>query len=450
MKIKLWNVLLVGGLMAGIARAQPDVLVIAIDDLNDWVGCLGGHPQAYTPNIDRLAARGLLFENAHVQAPICNPSRASFMSGIYPSTSEIVDNSKSAKQRTLEFVGQTEMIPQCFTRGGYRTAGCGKIFHTWPGLENEGFFDDPGPVWEYGYLPNHGKLPMRKKWGAVKNPEKTCFDYNVADWTCGKLSTWGKEEPQFLMAGFFRPHAPMYAPQEYFDRYPLDEVQLPPIKKNDRDDLPQWVHENMPVSSYMKKFHANPELLKSAAQAYLASTAFVDAQIGKVLDQLDASGRADSTIVVLFSDHGFHIGEKDHWSKHSGWEESTRVPFILAGPGIPVGKRCSKSIGLIDLYPTLVELCGLEAPTGLEGRSLVPLIQDPSGDWNYAAATVVENGALALRNEHWRYILYPDGSEELYDHRNDPNEWTNLALKPECGEQAKIMKQMLLEQLGKK
>lgn len=434
-------------LCAGAALAKPDVLVISIDDLNDWVGCLGGHPQAHTPNIDRLASRGLLFENAHVQAPICNPSRASFMTGIYPSTSGIIDNKPATKKRTLEFVGNTETFPQTFARSGYQTAGCGKIFHTWKGLENDRFFTDPGPVWSYGYLPNHNKLPMRKKWGPVEHPEETCFDFNVSSWACNRLEGWNREQPQFLMAGFYRPHAPMYAPQEYFDHYPLEKVQLPPIKADDRADMPEWARKNMPITNYMKKFKANPELLKTAVQAYLASTEFVDAQIGKVLDRLEAEDLADSTIVVLFSDHGFHLGEKDRWAKHTPWEESTRVPFIIAGPGIPEGVRCQKPVQILDIYPTLSELCGLDAPDQLEGNSLVPLINDPQFDWPHAAATYVENGARTLRTEHFRYILYPDGSEELYDHRKDPDEWKNLVGLAEYEKQRSLLAQRLAETL---
>jgi choline-sulfatase len=442
-RCKIFYELALGCLISGSVLAQPDVLLIAIDDLNDWVSCMDGHPQAHTPNIDRLAARGILFDNAHVQATICNPSRVSFMTGTYPTTTGIINNKGDMKARTIRTVREAQTLPRTFTAGGYRTAGSGKIFHTWKELPNEGHFDVPGPVWNYGYPPNREKLPMRQRWGVVENPRETCFDYDVAEWSIQQLHAWDDDRPDMLMAGFFRPHAPMFAPQEYFDLYPIEEVQLPLIKEDDESDIPEWALNNRPGRRYMQKFKEDPELLRSAVQAYLASTAFVDAQIGRVLDELEASGRADSTVVILFSDHGFALGEKGSWSKHTAWEESTRVPMIIAGPGIPEGEISSAPVQIMDIYPTLVELCGLEAPERLDGNSLVPLLKNPQTAWPHLSATFVENGARAVRSEHFRYILYPDGSEELYDHRADPNEWNNLALDSE----SLPLRQKMAEQL---
>jgi arylsulfatase A-like enzyme len=416
---------------AAAPKGRPNVLLIAIDDLNDWTGCLGGHPNAKTPNIDRLAARGVLFTRAYCAAPACNPSRAALMTGIRPTTSGVYINPQP--WRTSPVLKKAVTLPQHFMAAGYEATGSGKIYH--------GAFPDPAS-WEE-YWPSKTKpkpddpkpkgIPLNGfpkashfDWGPVDARDEEMGDWQVADWVTGRLAET-HERPFFLACGFFRPHLPWYVLQKYFDMHPLDSVKLPDVDENDLDDVPE-------AGRRMAKpggDHANVvkhKQWRKVVQAYLASGSFVDACVGRVMAALDASPHRDNTIVVLWADHGWHLGEKLHWRKFALWEEATRNPMMFVAPGVTrPGGRCDRPVGLIDIYPTLVELCGLDARAELEGESLVPLLRDPAAARERRALTTHGRGNHSVRSERWRYIRYADGSEELYDHDADELERTNLA-----------------------
>jgi len=408
-------------------RQRPNVLFIAIDDLNDWVGFLGGHPQALTPNLDRLAERGVVFENAACQAPICTPSRASLLSGKYPSTSGLYFLSPGYRQ--AETLKDTVTLPQYFRQQGYRTYGVGKIFHAGG---DDASFDLYG-----GHLGGFGPTPEQKisylkghplwDWGAFPDVDEKMPDYKVAEWAVEKLRE-PQDDPVFLAVGFWRPHVPMFAPQKWFDMHPLEQVIVPPDPKEDLDDIPQYARD----LTYGGAAPRHEEVLemgefRHAVQSYLACVTFVDHYVGKVLKALEESPHADNTIIVAWGDHGFHLGEKFRWAKRSLWEESARCPLVISAPGLSRGSRCARPVGMIDLYPTLVDLCGLPAKDGLDGQSLRPLLEEPTTAWERPALTTFGPGNHSLRTERWRYIRYADGSEELYDHYADPYEWHNLA-----------------------
>ncbi len=424
---------------------KPNVLFIAIDDLNDWLGCYGGHPQAYSPNIDKLAENGVLFENAQCQAPICTPSRASLLSGRYPSTSGLYflhPNYRDAS--TLE---DMTTLPQYFMENGYRSYGVGKIFHTG---------SDPHSFHEYGgTLGGFGPYPEEKisfptghplwDWGAFPDNDEDMPDYKVTEWALDKLKE-EPDEPFFLGVGYWRPHVPMYAPPKWFDMFPLDEIVLPPAWEEDFEDIPQYAVDlthGAAAPRHQEVLDLNE--WEHAVQSYLACVAFVDYYVGKVLDALAASPYADNTYIMLWSDHGFHLGEKLRWGKRSLWEESARSPLIIAGPDVVKGARCKRPVGMIDLYPTLVDLCGLPEREELEGNSLRPLLEDPNAEWEQPALTTFGPNNHSLRSERFRYISYADGSEELYDHDNDTHERTNLASNPDYRDVIDDMRQWLPE-----
>ena len=415
------------------AGASPNVLFLAVDDLNTWLGCMGGHPQAKTPNIDRLAARSVVFHNAHCQAPICGPSRASLMSGYLPSTTGIYGQIRDTHLRTASVeTGSTPFLPEWFGGNGYHTMGVGKLFHQ---HAPEGAFAESG-----GRVAGFGPLPPKRMqwdldgtstdWGAFPETDEEMPDFGTAQWAAERLlREHGK--PFFLGAGFLRPHVPWYVPRKWFELFPPEELEMPPYQPGDQDDVPE----------ISRQLHALPMMptadwaietgqWKYIVQAYLACVAFVDAQVGKVLDALEAGPHSDSTYVVLWGDHGYHIGEKNRFGKHSVWEEATRTPLMIAGPDISPGNT-RKPAGLIDLYPTLLDLCGLPPNSANEGHSLRPLLDDPaSADWPHAALTTYGRNNHGVRDERYRYIRYEDGTEELYDHADDVHEWNNVAGDP--------------------
>ncbi len=422
------------------AAEHPNVLFIAIDDLNDWVGCLGGHPQAITPNIDRLAARGMLFTNAHCQGPICGPSRASLLSGLYPHTTGVYDQPNRSLWEEPRFQGK--LLPQYFAQHGYHTMGVGKIPH---GYLLEELFAVAGPKGSSGPKPGgrfHYFLPdvpwtgTQTDWGAFPDVDSKMPDHEAADWAIDHLNKQ-HSAPFFLAVGFHRPHVPFYVPQKWFDKFPLDSIQVPPVHDDDLDDVPEIsrrIHETPKYPDLKFLQDDDDKQFKLCVQAYLACTTFVDHQVGRVLDALRASPYADYTLIVLFSDHGYHIGEKNRVSKHGLWEEATRVPLIVVRPNENSGRQCDQPVGLIDLYPTLTDLCELPHVEANEGRSLRPLLDDPDAEWRTAISTTYAKGNHALRSRRYRYIHFEDGSEELYDHETDPHEWTNLANRPEMGD----------------
>lgn len=455
--------------MSARAASPPNVLFIAIDDLNDWVGCLGGHPQARTPNIDRLSKRGVLFINAHCAAPLCNPSRAAVFSGQQPFETGVFANDET-NIRTIR--PDLVLIPQHFKQAGYRTFGTGKLLHqTSRRLFDEDFFPDLrwGPLdpkqveYTEEELPSKGtanprhvtkwngqaivlplnqmpsdRAPQSKSgesfdWGPFDADDEDLGDGQIAAWAAARLRR-AHQQPFFMGVGFYRPHIPLYAPKKYFDLYADRDVQLPPVKDNDLDDLSDTARARA-LEAGTAGAHATVvkyNQWQAAAKAYLACIAFVDAQIGKLVDALDAGPNANNTLVVLWGDHGWHLGEKQHWGKWTGWRRATHVPLIVSPPrdamsgGYQMGAKCAEPVSLVDLYPTLIELCGLPAREGLSGQSLTRLMRHPAQATGRAVITTFDRGNYSVMAARWHYIRYADGSEELYDLQTDPNEWTNL------------------------
>jgi len=438
-------VLVVGGLLfvdgkgaTAAAPSRPNVLFLAIDDQNDWIGHLGGHPLARTPHLDALAARGTTFLNAHCQAPLCNPSRTSLMLGLRPTTTGIYG--LAPWFRTLDAWRDRVTLPQHFKQHGYRTLSVGKIYHGGGGpKQRPGEFDVWGAAGGIGVKPPAKLIPPTPMgnhalmdWGVFPHADEDKGDYQVASWAVEQLQTAPKDEPFFLAAGFFLPHVPCYVTQRWFDLYPDDDSLLPVVRDDDRDDVPRfswYLHWQLPEPR-LKWVRENNQW-RNLVRSYLASTSFVDAQIGRILAELDRAGLAENTVIVVWGDHGWHLGEKGITGKNTLWDDGTRVPLIFAGPGITPGQRSTAPAELLDIYPTLIELCGLAPRTDLEGISLAPQLRDAAAPRDRPAITSHNQGNHGIRSEHWRYIRYADGSEELYDHRRDPHEWTNLADRPE-------------------
>jgi len=437
-------------------KSPPNVLFIAVDDLNDWIGCLGGHPDTKSPNIskrnvktasslgghpdtkspniDRLAARGVLFERAYCAAPACNPSRAALLTGIAPYKSGVYLNGQPWRPAMPDAV----TLPQLYMKHGYAVWGCGKIFH--------GRYPDPKSWQEY--LPQRGDPQPKQRpvngipgtrhfdWGPVPVKSKAMSDHQMVDWAIEKLRS-KHDKPFFLACGIYRPHLPWYVPQKYFDMYPLEKVTLPKVKTDDLKDIPPAGRRMArPERDHAKVTRHNQ--WKQAVQGYLASVTFADDQVGRLLDALDKSPHADNTIIVLWGDHGWHLGEKLAWRKFTLWEEADRAPLMMVVPGMTKsGGRCRRAVSFMDIYPTLAELCGLPRGDHLDGVSLRPLVENPAAARDRPAITTHGRLNHAARSERFRYIRYADGSEELYDHETDPYEWTNLADDPKFAERKK-------------
>lgn len=420
------------------AQGKPNVLFIAIDDLNDWIGCMKGHPQAKTPNIDRLAASSVLFTNAYCQAPICGPSRASVMSGLLPTTTgnylqvrdmEIKSSNEASKKSIF--------LPDYFEQFGYKTMGTGKLFHLG---DSANCFDEyrndtgklygPLPVKRFKYDPVWFGKPKgtATDWGAFPNEDSEMPDVRSADWAVEKLMM-KQEKPFFLAVGFVRPHVPWYVPKKWFDMFPVNGIQTPPYLKTDMDDVPKMGQRiadmpTMPTTDWMIETNQ----WKDAVQSYLACIAFVDAQVGKLIDALEKSPYAKNTVIVLWSDHGQHLGEKNRFGKQALWERSITSVLMFKQPFSTKNAVCDKPVQLIDIYPTLTALCGLPANKMNEGHSLLPLLKNPaSGNWPHVAITSYGKGNVSITSSKYQYIQYEDKSMELYDLISDPNEWKNLA-----------------------
>ena len=429
------------------AAKTPNVLFIAVDDLRDWVGHLSGHPNAKTPNIDRLAKRGVSFTRAYCSAPLCNPSRISLLTGVTPSKSGVYGNGEKLRQKLPDAV----TLMQHFRASGYSVRGAGKIFYGTSAYDMDSwdiFFKSSGSkkhrVKRDSSLPKSAWVP----WGALACSDDEMLDGINAKWIITELKK-PQEKPFFLAYGLTKPHLTWSVPQKYFDLHPLDGIKLPPVTKGDLDDIPSFgkklareVYDPSGERDFAVKpdgDHANVISNKQwgkAVQAYLATISFADAQIGRVLDALDRSGHADNTIVVLWGDHGWHLGEKDHWRKHALWDVSTRTPLIFSAPrGVAKDKLCQRPVSLIDIYPTLIDLCGLPKRIGLDGQSLKSLLENPERKWDRPVVITYGLNNHAVQTERWRYIRYRDGGQELYDHERDPNEWTNLASIPKYSPQ---------------
>jgi arylsulfatase A-like enzyme len=435
---------------------KPNVLFIAIDDMNDWIGPLGGHPQAITPNLDRLAKMGVTFRNAHTASPACHSSRVAIMTGVRPSTSGITANvfqGIGPNWRKNPKLKEVVTLSQHFRNHGYTAVGGGKIYHSlqwWNGSEN-----DPD-TWDAYFPEAHKPIPFQVRPPAadVRAHEASCFgrrplgnhlfgwlpvavddagmsDYQVVEWAVGEMKK-KRDKPFFIAAGIFRPHIPWEVPRKYFDLYPLDKIQLPAHREDDLIDT--WDHGRRSWHQWV----VQNDQWKPAVQGYLASITFADAMVGRLLDGLNQSGRAGDTIVVLWSDHGMHIGEKENWEKFSCWEESTRIPLFVVAPGLTrPGSVCDRPVSTLDIYPTLAELACMPLPVHLEGESLASLLKDPVSGKRVQPAISSYRRIHGVRTEHWRYVFDPGSKlEELYDHRKDQGEYDNLAYVP--GHQAVV------------
>ncbi len=421
----------------GAERRQPNVVFIAIDDQNDWIGHMGGHPLVKTPQLDRLAARGTTFLNAHCQAPLCNPSRTSLLLGLRPSTTGIYG--LAPWFRNVPAWSNRVTLPQHFRAAGYRTLTAGKIFHGDPGGPSKRTveFDVWGPAGGVGARPAQklvGPTPMGDNplmdWGTFPHRDEDKGDFKVASWAVEQIRGASRDQPFFLAAGFFLPHVPCYATPAWFELYPDDDRILPVVRDDDRHDVPAFawdLHWRLPEPRL--RWLREQGQWRNLVRSYLACVSFVDAQVGRVVAALAESGLADNTVVVVWGDHGWHLGEKGISGKNTLWERSTRVPLIFAGPGVKPGQRCGRPAELLDVYPTLIDLCGLPARTDLEGASLRPQLQEATAAQVRPAITTHNQGNHAVRSERWRYIRYADGSEEFYDHQHDPHEWTNLVTR---------------------
>lgn len=438
---------------------RPNVLFLCVDDMNDWIGCLGGRADIRTPHIDQLAQRGVLFTNAQCPAPLCNPSRTAIMTGLRPSTTDIYDNNRVWAKDMPDWV----TLPRHFKNNGYYVAGGGKIYHHTP----KGF--NPRDQWHeyFDLVPDQGTQAEHVKrlgldreyfsdmprhpngswdWGPFHKDDYEMGDGHTVKWAMEFLGR-NHEKPFFLAVGVFQPHLPFYAPAKYFDQYPKERIALPLAPKDDLDDLPPAAAEVAQAGKDKNlKMVVECAELPAAVQGYLASISHADTLIGGLLRALDSSSYADNTIVVFWSDNGYHFGEKQRMAKRTLWDRASHVPLIVAAPGVTKpGSRCDRPVDLMSLYPTLVELCKLPAKLENEGVSIVPLLRDPTAKWEHAALTTHGHGNHSIRSRQWRYIRYANGDEELYDHEADHNEWNNLADQPEYASIKKEMAKWLPE-----
>jgi len=424
---------LVADSAAGEEADRPNVLFIAVDDLNDFPTFAGRYPDAKTPNLDRLAQRGVVFTRAHCQFPLCGPSRASIMSGMLPVTLGYDNHMKDADLQQRARQRSTQLLHTYFAENGYKTMAVGKICHH---HVPEGTVDASGGRGSF-----HGGTGKLKRnwpqagtstdWAMAPDRDELLPDHQAAQWAVEQLQA-EHDRPFLLMVGFLRPHVPWYVPKKWFDLYDREKLALPPYNKNDLDDVPEMakrisILKQMPRTDWA----IENDQWRSIVHAYLACISFSDHQVGKVLDALAKSPYRDNTIIVLWSDHGYHMGEKNTFQKQSLWERASHVPLVIAGPQVQAAARCDRIVSLLDLYPTLLDMCGLPANPKNEGHSLVPLLGDPGKEWPYPAIIGWKEPSFAVQNERYRYIRYGDGSEELYDHQNDLDEWTNLAGKPD-------------------
>lgn len=426
-------------------RAEPlNVLFISIDDLNDWLTPLGGHEQVKSPNIDRLVSEGMLFNNAHSAAPLCNPSRAALMTGVAPDRSGIYYNLHH--WRESEVLKDALTIPQYFMKNGYYAAGAGKIFHNkwpdpkswndyWPGKTRH-MPRDPRPARDNRL--NRTREAGHFDWAPLAVKPDSMGDMKSVNWVVDQLQK-EHDKPFFLACGIYRPHLPWYVPQEFFDLYPLEELTLPEVIEDDLKDLSDFAKGlahgfgdpldiNTPDSSITGD-HENilkRGVWKEAIRAYLASISFADYCLGELMKGLDNSRYKDNTVVVLWSDHGYHLGEKEHWRKETLWEEATRNLLFIRAPGITTqGSSTDWPVSLLDIYPTLVDICQLPEKKGLDGNSLIDLLKEPAMEWDRHVSTTYGYKNHAVRSRDYRFIRYRDGSEEFYDHTTDPHEWHN-------------------------
>jgi iduronate 2-sulfatase len=427
-------------------RGKFNVLFIAVDDMNNDLGCYE-NPLVQSPHIDRLAREGVKFDRAYCQFPLCSPSRTSVMTGLRPDTTQVFDLQKHFRSVLPDAV----TLPQFFQKNGYFVARVGKIYHYGnPGqIGTNGLDDDES--WQErinpsgrdkkeehlltNYTPKRG-LGSSLSFLAAEGSDEEQTDGMVASEII-RLMEREQDRPFFLAAGFYRPHCPYIAPKKYFELYPLDKISLPRIDDGHLEDIPPLA---LASTNPRPWFGVTEEQARESKQAYYATISFVDAQVGRLLEALDRLKLREKTVIVFWSDHGYHLGEHGLWKKQSNFEESARVPLIVAAPGSKGnGQACLRTVELVDLYPTLSELCGFEAPESLQGASLKRLLDDPQSAWDRAAYTQVQRGDVpghSVRTERWRYIQWNGGKQgqQLYDHERDPQERKNLADDPEHAE----------------
>ncbi len=423
---------LVRGDEASASQGRPNVLMIAIDDLNDWTGFLGGHPNALTPHMDALAKRSRVFTNAHCAVPVCSASRVSIMSGVAATTHGSYE--LGPRYEDLPALKHIPTLQRYFKNHGYYTLEGGKVLHHgFRGRLADGIDQSLGRA-----KSPRPKNPISRPaawsgawdWGAYPESNADMADWQLAEKAAAALQQ-EYEHPFFLSVGFFRPHVPLYVPAQWFELYDSSTVTLAKSPASDLKDLPSHflgINDYAVAPKHSEVVDSGKQ--RGLTQAYLASISFVDHCVGRVVRALEASPHANNTVIVLWSDHGFHLGEKHHWAKRTLWEESTRVPLLIAGPGISPGDYCDSPASLLDIYPTLTELCRLPAPPHAEGLSLVPQLKDPNRSRERPAITSSYDGNHAIRTRDWRLISYENGDQELYDHRADPEEFHNLARDP--------------------
>lgn len=425
---------------------RPNVLLIIVDDLNDWIGCMGGHPQTLTPNLDRFAAASQLFTNAHCAAPSCNPSRTAIFTGLSPHKSGLYDN----RQRMRDVLPERTLLPKWFSQHGYHAAGSGKLLHyfidagSWDEYFPPAAGEDPFPRTLYPEqrpvsLPVGGPWQyVETDWAALQaTDEEFGGDYLVSGWIAEQLQQ-EREQPFFLACGIYRPHEPWFVPEKYFEPFPLQDIQLPPgYREDDLDDLPP-PGQRIGPNRYFAHIQQQGQW-KQGIQGYLASIHFADAMLGRVFSALQNSPHADNTIVLLCSDHGWHLGEKQHWQKYTPWRACTRVPLLLHVPqgvaALPQGTRpgstCDRAVSLVSIFRTLTALSGLPCPDDTDGHDLTPLLADPEAAWDHPAITFLgEPGSYGLSHGSERLVHYAGGDEEYYRIDQDRYEWTNLATDP--------------------
>jgi arylsulfatase A-like enzyme len=435
------------------AADKPNILFIAIDDLRDWVNYLG-YDQVKTPNLDKLSARGLTFSRGYCASPVCNPSRAALMSGMRSSTTGVYSNGIDWRTHITE---ATPTLNQHLRTQGYYVCGAGKIYHGgFPRLSDWDDYLSRGEPAEEGAAPaakakGQGKNKAKAKAAAAaavaageRDPggvggirfkplpdarDEDMSDYHYVSYALKQLNT-KHDKPLFVACGLQKPHMPWDVPQKYYDMYPLEKIELPKVLKDDLADIP-------PAGIRMAKPEGDHAAMlasgrwKEAVQAYLATITFCDAMIGRLMDGFDKSPYKDNTIIILWSDHGWHLGEKEHWRKFALWEESTRAPFLMVVPGLTKpGSVCNRPVDYMNIYPTLCDLAGVPLPKHLEGVSMKPLLANPAAAWDRPAITTHGYQNHAVRTDKWRYIRYENGDEELYDEVADPLEWKNLASDP--------------------
>lgn len=425
---------LLGILSFARAADRPDVLFFVVDDMNDWISLLDSDAPIETPNLERLASRGMLFSRAYCASAACNPSRVATTTGIRPTTSGVYGNKSDWRKAMPE----RKTIFQQFRDAGYFVTGAGKIFHHHlnGAFHDEASFEAFEPMREQLYPPEKlNRSPeygsANTDWGVWPPAEEESIDAHTVEATIEQLRNAPEDRPLFLACGIFKPHSPFFSPAKYHNG--LEDIGLPVRNEDDWKDLPSGAAALMAKTKWFWKGMMEvdgkiPGSYQKFIESYAACCRYADASVGKVLDALDESPRGKDTIIVLWSDHGFHLGEKDHIEKFALWEKTNHIPFIVVAPGIAKPDSvCEAPVDLTALYPTLLDLCGLESDPECEGESLVPLLKDPAADWKRPALMTYGRGNHAVRTDRWRYIRYADGTEELYDHDIDPNEWTNLA-----------------------